>query len=340
MHASRDRMNARWRRLPGARYALTEDGVELPVVDITNPAFTCAPSDEELDGIAERSRRGLELSRRVPAFVLRLMARRSIVMRGMLDADGSFVSGLTTYLFKLGPENLPPNVGGRLDRKMLAAIGPVTCRIRLREVARQITDAAVGPLTERRGPFRLIDLGGGVAADAFNALLLVQKEHPGLLTDRAVQIVVLDVDEDGPRFGSRAVTALCEVSAPLAGLAVRFAHKIYDWADASALPAALGDPDPEAVVVVTSEGGIFEYADDDTIRSNLAVFRDSTPRDVALVGSLVRDDNLGWLVRGSGSPAVCPRGLAAFGLFVRQAGWVIETARSSPLYHVVTLKKA
>jgi hypothetical protein len=53
-------------------YATTDDGVALPVVDITNPAFVCEFSDEALDAIAERTRRGLERSRRLPVFVLRL----------------------------------------------------------------------------------------------------------------------------------------------------------------------------------------------------------------------------------------------------------------------------
>lgn len=339
MHVTSDGNIAAVRRHPGACHALTDEGIELPVVDVTNPAFACAPSSEELDAIAERSRRGLARSRKLPSLVLRLMARRSIVMRGMLDASGGFVSGMTTYLFKVGPENLPAQVGNSVDRKLLAAIGPLTCRLRLREVVRQVANAAVGPLTQRRGAFWIFDLGGGVAADAFNALLLLRHERPALLKDRGLHIVVLDIDVEGPRFGSRAVSALCQESAPLAGLAVSFVHRIYDWADPSTPSEALDGPGPEAVVVATSEGGIFEYADDDTIRRNLERIRDVTPGDAALVGSLMRDDSLGWLVRGAGGPAMHPRGLAAFDLLVRRAGWGLDSASSNPLYHVVTLKK-
>ncbi len=97
---------------------------------------------------------------------------------------------------------------------------------------------------------------------------------------------------------------------------------------------------PTAVALFASEGGIFEYADDDAIRRNLEVFRDSTSPDSAVVGSLVRDDNLGWLVRGSGTPSLRPRNLAAFGSLVTNAGWVLETVTSNPLYHVFTLRKS
>ncbi len=37
--------------------------------------------------------------------------------------------------------------------------------------------------------------------------------------------------------------------------------------------------------------------------------------------------------------ALRPRSLTTFGVQVRDAGWAIETAKSNPLYHVVTLKK-
>lgn len=319
--------------------ALTEDGVALPVVDITNPAFACDFSDEQLAAIAERTRRGLARSKRLPTFVLRLLGRRSVIMRGML-ANPSFVSGMITYLFKLGPEILPPAFGDRLDRRMLSTIGPVACRLRLREAARQIADALSPLLTRRNGPLRLINIAGGVAADAFNALLLLQREQPALLVNREIRLAVLDIDSDGPAFGSRAVAALTAEQAPLAGLNVTLEHSFYDWNNASALAGILGGLPADAVAAGSSEGGLFEYADDEIIVSNLVALRAATPPDFVMVGSLVRDDNLAWFTRGAGSLELRPRGLAAFGALVEGAGWAIRQTMTDPLYHVVTLKKA
>ena len=334
------KLDRRPRRRTGLCYALTEDGVELPVVDITNPAFACAPRAAELAAVEERSRRGLERSRRLPRFVLRLLARRSVVMRGVLGAGGSHVGGMLTYLFKLGPDNLPRGYGDRLDRQMLGAIGPLACRLRLRETARQLADALAPPAAAHGGPLWIVDIGGGVAADAFNALILLRRERPALLEGREAHILVLDIDGQGPAFGARAVAALRGAGGPLAGLAVDLAHRRCDWSDASTLAATLGRLGPRAVAVGSSEGGLFEYGADDAVRSCLATIREAAPAVLALVGSLVRDDRLQWLTRGPGAPGLRPRGLESFGALVRDVGWSVERVCSDPMYHVVTLRPA
>jgi hypothetical protein len=35
-----------------------------------------------------------------------IMRRRSILMRGLMGASGTFMSGMNTYMMKLGSENL------------------------------------------------------------------------------------------------------------------------------------------------------------------------------------------------------------------------------------------
>jgi hypothetical protein len=324
----------------GLCFAVTTNGVTLPVVDITNPAFVCEYSDQELATIAEKTRRGIERSRRLPKFILRLMARRSVIMREMLQADRVFVSGMTTYLFKVGPKHFPHGFSGGLDRKMLSTIGPVACRLRLRETSRQIADTAAGLLALRDRPLTLISIAGGAAADLFNALILLNKEHPALLAKRVVRIIVLDIDTNGPTFGARALTALTSEQGPLAGFSAAFSHVIYDWNNTSALAALLDDLDADSVTVGSSEGGIFEYCDDHVVESNLTVLRDATPADFAIIGSLIRDDNLLFLSQGAGAPGLRPRGLTVFKSLVENAGWVVQRTASNPLYHIVTLNKA
>jgi hypothetical protein len=105
---------------PGVCYAVTDDGLELPVIDITHQTFAFKMSESELNTIAEKNIRGLERMKRIPAFVRRFyiafIARRSILMRGMTKARGSFVSGVSTYLNKLGPDNLGSGYAGWIDR--------------------------------------------------------------------------------------------------------------------------------------------------------------------------------------------------------------------------------
>jgi hypothetical protein len=320
--------------------ATTDDGVALPVVDITNPAFACEHSEAELAAIAETTRRGIERSRKLPAFVLRLMARRSVIMRAMLQADRGFVSGMTTYLFKIGPDRLPHGYGSGLDRRMLGVMGPVACRLRLRQMARQLADAAAPVLAGRGGPLLLVSIAGGVAADSLNALILLQKERPDLLARRPIRIVVLDVDREGPAFGERACAALTGGRGPLAGLSVDFSHVVYDWGETGALAEVLRGAAAGAVVIGSSEGGLFEYGGDEAVGANLAALRECTPADFAMVGSLIRDDTLRFLTAGPGAPTVHPRGLTAFGALVARAGWAVARTTTNPLYHIVTMLKA
>jgi hypothetical protein len=327
-------------RTAGLCYAATEAGVRLPVVDITHAAFASDYDEHELDRIAAKTRLGLERMRKLPVFALRLLTTRSVIARDMRRAPGGVVSGMTTYLFKLGPQHLPAGFGSRLDRRMLAGLGPVACRLRLRETAGRLARALVPALAQRRGPLTLINVAGGPAADSFNALILLLAHHPELVAGRPAEIIVLDIDREGPAFGARAVTSLRQESGPLSALDVRFSHLQSDWADAGALSRALSGLDPQAVAAASSEGGLFEYADDDVVRASLAVLRDRTPEDMVFVGSLVRDEGFQWLTAGDGAPSLRPRGLRAFGALVASVGWTVESTTTLALYHVVTLKKA
>ncbi len=37
----------------GVSYAVTDDGLELPVIDVTHPAFAIAPTDAELAALTD-----------------------------------------------------------------------------------------------------------------------------------------------------------------------------------------------------------------------------------------------------------------------------------------------
>ncbi len=119
------------RKKPGMCYAMTDEGIELPVVDITNPAFAVGVAPNDIPLLIRQSVDSLEKWLRLPVFVRKFVTRRSV-----LWASGRFIAGMATYLHKLGPNNLDPSYVGRFDRKAAGTIGSVALCLRLRAVAR------------------------------------------------------------------------------------------------------------------------------------------------------------------------------------------------------------
>lgn len=325
-------------KVPGVCYAFTDDGIELPVVDITNPAFTENAGPAELAALAA----DFAHARKMPAFIRQLFGGRSIAMRGLRPGSGTFLGGMTAYVCKLGPGVLGRGYSGMIDRRIAAAIGSVAFRIRLQDMARLLADELIPMLVARDSlPIRMLNIGGGPAMDSLNALMLVRKEHPELLAQRRIGITVLDLDKAGPGFGSRAVAALCADGAPLHGLDVTFDHVAYDWTRASELPELLGRLGPDDVTVGSSEGGLFEYGSDEVILQNLRVLARGTPPDFAMVGSIMRDDDIPrWIQATSRFPLHMFK-LADFTSLVRNSGWdVHRVTERNPIQQVVGLKKA
>jgi hypothetical protein len=322
---------------PGVCYALTADGVELPVIDITHPAFAEKASQQELAVLSE----DFLHFQKFPAFFRRFFSRRSLVMRGMDAASGAFLGGMTTYLGKLGPTMLGRGYAGLIDRKVAGGIGSVSFRLRLQDMARLIADELAPVLAAKRErTIHLLNIGGGPAMDSLNALLLIQKEHPPWLNGRRISIHVLDLDGTGPSFGSRSVAVLLAEGAPLHGLEITFEHIVYDWSHVADLEKIVGGINATDVLIGSSEGGLFEYGPNEIIAENLKVIRASTPADFVLVGSILRDEPIPRLLQATSKMSVRTFTLGDFSTLIGSAGWVINrTSESNPLYQVVSLKK-
>jgi hypothetical protein len=331
---------------PGLCYAVTCDGLELPVVDITHPAFACDVSPEELSAIIEESARGWEIVQKTPPQVVRSLAANSILARGWVESVGGYMTGMMTYLYRLGPDNLGEGYATPVDRRMAAGIMPLSFRFRLRDLARLIADALAPGLAERPGsPVHLLNIAGGPSAESLNGLIVLHKEHPQLLRGRAIAIHVLDLDREGPQFASRALAALLAESAPLAGLSATLDATEYDWAYASRLRPVLERIEPEAVAAGSSEGGLFDYGSDEQIVANLVALRDGTPSGFTMVGSVVRDADtldprLKATTQSGARPLIRYLGLDAFRSLAQQAGWKIDRVIDSVAHHAVSLKKA
>ncbi len=335
---------------PGVRYALAaagrKDQIELPVVDVTHPAFALALSDEEVAGRVGRSLAERQPFAGLPGFLrrllLRLLLRKSILGRGIGRSAGSFLSGLSTYLLKLGPENLGEAYATPIDRRIAASAQALSVRLRLLDMATLLADALAPQLQAGPGrALRFINIGGGPAMDSINALILLRRDHGRALAGRRVWIDVLDRDVEGPKFGARALTALTAPGGALAGLDAKLLPIRANWADPAPLRDLLREVQAEgAVAAGSSEGGLFEYGSDEEISAVLACLRDEAPAGFVMVGSVTRNDETSRRLRRGATHALRPRGLEVFGALAARSGWRIARALGRPLSDQVVLERA
>jgi hypothetical protein len=185
----------------GLHYVRAREGVELPIIDVTHPAFVVNIDDEDLRLRVEQFMRTPQPLARLPAAIrsalLRALLRRSVLGGAVLRAAGSCLGALPTYVAKLGPENLPKEYASPLDRSIAAALPALTMRVRLQDIARLIAEVLRRHLdVADRSPLRLLNIAGGTAIDSISALLLLRGE--GGLVGRRIDIEVLDRDGEGP----------------------------------------------------------------------------------------------------------------------------------------------
>jgi hypothetical protein len=335
------------KKRPGVCYAMTNDGVELPVVDVTHPAFEVKISDAELadaiDRFVRESKRREKLPVFIERFVLRILLRRSALARGLQRIDGRFLHGLDTYLFKLGRENLGAGWANSMDRRIAGSLPGLAMRLRLQDMASFAADGLAPALASRTAqPLHLLSVAGGPAMDSLNMLLLLQKQNPGCLRGREVFIHVLDLESEGPDFGRRALAALQSDGAPLRGLKIEYQFTAYNWGDTRTLRdllAALGAE--KGVVAASAEGGLFDYGSDEEVVANLEILLVGTPADTPVVGTIGRPDGPALhLHRGVSRGAARPRSLEVFTALARRGGWTVDQVIERPFSHNFRLKKA
>lgn len=328
-------------------YAITDDGLELPVIDVTNPIFEVSLNESELNTQLQQFIQDAKGPERIPPFLRGLMfsfmRRRSVIMRGLMGADGTFMSGMNTYMMKLGPDNLNKSFFSDIDRRIAGSSAGLFMRLRLQDIVGLLAEALIPILDSRpNATLRLLNIGGGPAIDSLNALIMIRKQRPALLAGRKIFIHILDLDTFGPNFGERALTSLQTENNPLHGLDIDFTHINTNWSDSDTLREFIKSLDGENIFAASSEGALFEYGSDDDITDNLQALFDVTPADTVVAGSVTRADELGLKLngRGLGSRATLQlRGLDAFKALALRSGWKIAKSIDRPLSHDVLLKK-
>jgi hypothetical protein len=309
----------------------------LPVVDVTNAAFAISPSADEIAAMTAQYIKESTQSQDVSP-ESRAALSRSRLGSGLMAARGTFLSGLSTYLLKLGPDNLPEDFHP-IDRRIAASFPSVTARLRLQDMAELVSGGVSQTLAaDPNRSLHLINIAGGPSADSWNTLIKLRRGGTAF-GSRILNVAVLDVDERGPAFGERVFEALRTQDTPLTGIDIHFKHYRYNWEAFDELKKILASADlKRSVCAVSSEGGLFEYGSDDDIVGNLIALREMTAQDTIIVGSACRESELTRIHAGIGV-TLRPRGRDAFAELVKQAGWRVETFVERPFHDSVRLVK-
>jgi hypothetical protein len=172
----------------------------------------------------------------------------------------------------------------------------------------------------------LINIAGGAASDSINSLILILQQDPSLLQNRKIEINVLDIDYFGPAFADRCISSLKNTGGQFNGLNISFRHIHYDWNNTDILLKLLSERS-EWIKICSSEGGLFEYCQDDVIIKNLNVLHKSSP-EVVVLGSLLHNINkidAGTVAALKISTSIKPRFLGLEGLkMLCENKWTIE----------------
>ena len=324
-------------------YARTAGGELLPVIDLTNEAFAVNQTEDELAALSEQFRRQQERLRRHSRWTRRLFfwlfLRKSEFMRSLRASGGTFLDGMSTYRMKLPPALLDAARVPAIDRKLAAAAPFVLMRVRVHDTVRFIVDDLAPRLAAQPlRPLHLVNIAGGPSMDSLNAILLLRKRDPELFRRRSIHIHLFDQDHAGPAFAANALAALTAPGAPLAGVDVALTHVPHRWEDVAALRGQLPRLSTDAVIAASSEGGLFNYADDETVRANLAVLRETLPPDAGIVGTLSPPESFADDSPVEKRIAICLRALEPFRALATGAGWRIERSLERATHTVFLLK--
>src|SRR5262249_15654384 len=146
-------------------------GLRLPVIDVTHPAFTVTIPDEELATMARRFVDEQPGTAPLPPAVAAALERSLLGGHGLRSA-GTFLRGIGTYLFKLGPDN-EPGAAHEIDRRIASSFPALSMRVRLQDIADLLASGLAARLDVDDGrPLLCVNLGGGPAADTLNALIV------------------------------------------------------------------------------------------------------------------------------------------------------------------------
>lgn len=333
-------------KVPGLSYVYTDCGLELPVLDITHPLFTASINEESLEALCKESAQRAKSMKEMPDAQKMVIAEKSYIFGRHFHKDphATYLSGMSTYMLKLGPSLIGSGEERNIDRMITMGVVSVAARMRLRDICRLQANALVPQLTASPGKeLCLINIAGGAASDSINTLILVLEEDRSLLKNRKIEINLLDIDIDSPNFARRCIEALKVPGCHFHGLDISFNHIKYNWTDTGDLIDILAKKS-DCILAGTSEGGLFEYAGDEGIKYNLDALHDNSPDEMLLAGTVVHDidrvDPTMAAMAEESRGALQLRGIDGLRSILKKTKWKPDKAMDkNPVYGVFTLKK-
>jgi hypothetical protein len=334
-------------KVPGLPYVFTDTGLELPVLDITHPFFEASIDEKSLADQRAQSPATAAAIRAMPEAQRKMLTEHSYIWGTHFSdkSDTSTLSGMGTYMLKLGPRLLGGGKERETDRRATMGVSGIAARMRLRDLCRLQTEILCPLLAAHPGErLCLINIGGGAASDTFNTLRLIRRRDLKLLLNRRIEIHLLEIDTIGPHFAEKSLDALQEAGGDFEDLDLDFRFHHASWADETAWEGIMKDRGRD-IVLGSSEGGLFEYGRDEDIRKVLGIMAGSPSLSATIAGSCLLnretiDPTITALAEISGS-ALRFLGRAGLGDILEatlwSADWFGKTA--SPVHLLFSLRK-
>ncbi|TVY03322.1 hypothetical protein [Cohnella terricola] len=319
-------------------YAAFENGIQLPILDITHPLFNASIDEQAFHLNGLKSARSIESLRKMPGFIRRIFVKMS-------NVDNSYLSGVRTLLYKLGPGLSQGIKLGFRDKWAVKQTSFMGLRIRLRDLCRRQSTILLPQL--KQFPERnlcFFNIAGGAATDCINTLILIQESDPDLLKGRKIEFNILDIESYGPNFAKRCIDVIKQPGERFHGLDITLNTIHYDWSQPEAL-LKMSEERSDWVQLCSSEGGLFEYGSDADIIDNLNHFYTNSPADARVTGSLIFDRahvNPGYLgFTEFIGVQIRYLGLEGLQRILSQTSWVLEGSHEiDTIYVLFSLKKA
>jgi len=330
-------------------YIFADNGIELPVLDITHPQFLSSIDESRLDEVSKASIQkmlamGQMSDTQRGTYYEQLLKSYIFGPVFVSDPGASFMSGMSTYVYKLGPNLIGGGPEREFDRNASMDIGGVAMRMRIRDLCRLQAGALIPQLeSSPQRSLCFVNIAGGAASDSINTLILIHKENPTLVRDRKIEIHVLDIDAVGPKFALGCIEALKMPGLHFHGLDTAFHHTAHDWKDTKQLVPLLSNRE-DCIMMFASEGGLFEYGSDEAIIRNLNVLYDYSPDSARIAGTVVHEtDKVHATVPAlakSSNAGLRFLGVGGLAGLLEETGWSLERVQEkNPIYAVFTLKK-
>lgn len=261
-------------------YALSDNNVKLPIIDITHPLFVSSIDENAYHLSNIKSENKVKLLKKLPSFVKARFSDTS-------DVDNSYLSGMRTMIYKLGP-NLAKGVKLNFrDKWIVKQTNFMGLRIRLRDISKYQAQILIPKLKGYPGKnLCFFNIAGGPSSDSINTLFLIQDADPELLNGRKIEINILDTDTFGPNFAKRCLDVLKLPGERFHGLDITIRAVQYNWSKPEQLLPLLLERS-EWLQICSSEGGLFEYGSDEDIIQNLNQLYTYSGNDTRVVGSLI-----------------------------------------------------